>query len=113
MFCRGPSPLALRELLNLCREQDIPAVLVLLPEGNEFRSWYSDSAWSQIEDFLAELHHEFGVDVVNARDWLRDEEFIDAHHEFPEGGTRFSERLAREVIGPRLQAVGRSMTPQR
>jgi hypothetical protein len=98
----GPNPPALRELLDLCRQQGIVAVLVLMPEGSDFRGWYPPPAWAQVEGFLAELRRDYGVAVVNARDWLPDEEFADSHHQFPEGASRFSERLAREVIAPRL-----------
>jgi hypothetical protein len=98
----GPGPAALRELLALCRQHAIPTVLVLMPEGDEFRSWYPSAAWAQVESFLAELHCEFDVDVINARDWLAEQDFADSHHQFPEGAKRFSERLAREVIAPRL-----------
>jgi hypothetical protein len=98
----GPNPRALRELLDLCRREGIPAVLVLMPEGRDFRGWYAPPAWAEVEGFLAELRRDYGVDVVNARDWLPDEEFVDQHHEFPEGAARFSARLTREVIAPRL-----------
>jgi hypothetical protein len=98
----GPNPPAMRELLDVCRQQSIPVILVLMPEGSEFRSWYSPSCDLQMEEFLTELRREFGVAVVNAREWLPDEEFADSHHPFPEGATHFSERLAREVIQPRL-----------
>jgi len=98
----GPNPPALRELLDLCRHEGIPAVLVLMPEGGEFRDWYEPPAWAEVEGFLAQLRRDYGVDVVSARDWLSDEEFADLHHQFPEGAARFTERLTREVIAPRL-----------
>jgi hypothetical protein len=97
----GVNPTALRELLGLCRQECIPAVLVLMPEGSDFRSWYPPAAWAQVEDFLAGLRREYGVDVVSAREWVPDEEFVDSHHQYPEGALRFTERLAREVIAPR------------
>ncbi len=100
----GPGPGAVRELLSLCRRKAIPVVLVLMPEGAEFRRWYSPAAWSQIDAFLAELGRAYEVDVINARDWLPESSFADSHHQLPEGAARFSERLAREVIGPRLNS---------
>lgn len=99
----GPNPPALRELLGLCRHEGIPAVLVMMPEGSDFRSWYAPQVLAQVEGFLTELRRDYGVDVVNAREWLPDDEFGDSHHQFPEGAERFSARLAREVIGPRLE----------
>ena len=99
----GPNPPALRELLDVCRQEGIPAVLVVMPEGSKFRGWYTPAAWAEVEGFLAEVSRDFGADVINAREWLPDEDFADSHHQFPEGARRFSERLAREVIAPRLE----------
>jgi hypothetical protein len=98
----GPNPPALLGLLELCRQEGIPTALVLMPEGSEFRSWYPPPVWAEVEGFLAELCRDYGVDVVNAREWLADEDFADSHHQYREGAARFSERLAREVIAPRL-----------
>jgi hypothetical protein len=98
----GPNPAALRELLELCRREDIPATLVLMPEGSAFRGWYAPPAWAEVERFLADLRRDYGVDVINARDWLPDEEFADGHHQFPEGATRFSLRLAQDVLAPSI-----------
>src|SRR5262249_30242998 len=45
----GLSGEALRGLLALCRDERIPAALVLMPEGPIFRSWYSGVAWSEFK----------------------------------------------------------------
>jgi hypothetical protein len=103
----GPSCRALRELLELCRQVGIPTTLVLMPEGSEFRGWYTPAAWQQVEAFLAELRREYGVAVVNARDWSADSDFSDSHHLLPAGADRFSVRLGREVIAPLLEQAGR------
>jgi hypothetical protein len=99
----GPSPPALRELLDLCRERGIPAVMVMMPEGSEFRGWYPPAAWQEMAGFLTGLGRKYGVEVIDAREWLPDEEFADGHHQFPEGAVRFSRRVARQVIAPRLK----------
>ncbi len=106
----GPSPPALREMLDLCREERLPATLVLMPEGSDFRGWYSAAAWGQVEGFLAELRADYGVGVVDARAWVPDEEFADSHHLTPKGAERFSERLGREVLAP--QFAGRRLASQ-
>jgi hypothetical protein len=102
----GPSTAALRELLEMCRAEGISAALVLMPEGSEFRSWYPQAARAQIDHFLDELRRDCGADVVDARLWLADEDFVDGHHAYPQGAARFSARLAREVIAPRLGRAG-------
>jgi hypothetical protein len=99
----GTSCAALRELLVLCRDEGIPTVLVVMPEGSEFQSWYPPGAWEQVEGYLAGLHRDHGVPIITARDWSRDDEFSDSHHLMPEGAKRFTIRLGREVIVPLLE----------
>ena len=98
--CRG-----LRELLELCRQEKIPAALVFLPEGPEFRSWYAPDAWSAVQSFVDGLSHEFAVPVINAREWLAEEDFIDSHHQLPQGAALLTERLGREGILPLLRTT--------
>jgi hypothetical protein len=99
---------ALHELLELCRQRQIGAALVLMPEGSEFRSIYSPAAWQQIGTFLAETSHEFAVPVVNAREWVPDNNFTDSHHLLLRGATVFTERLGQEVILPLLEGQAKA-----
>jgi len=94
----GPSCQALREQLEVCRQENIPAALVLLPEGTDFRSWYKPADWKEIERFLTELSREFGAPLVNAREWIADEDFSDSHHLLASGAEKFTQRLGREVL---------------
>jgi hypothetical protein len=94
---------ALRELLTSCREAGVPAALVVMPEGPTFRGWYAPETWPRVQDWLYEISHEFGIQVINAREWIDEEEFSDSHHLLPKGADRFSERLAREYIVPALR----------
>jgi hypothetical protein len=98
----GPSVSAMRELLDLCRREGIPVTLVLMPESTEFRSWYTPQCWAQVEKYLADIQTEYGIPVVNARQWVADDEFSDGHHLYEDGAECFSERLGREVIRPML-----------
>jgi hypothetical protein len=99
----GPGCRALRDLLELGRAEQIPMMLVLVPEGTAFRSWYPPAGLAEAEAFLAGLSREFGAPLVDARGWVDDDGFSDSHHMLPEGGEAFSERLAREVLGPALE----------
>jgi len=96
----GPSCDALRRLLRLCRHEGIAVKLVIMPEGQTFRSWYPEAGWRAFEAFLEELRREFGVEVVNAREWIEEDGFFDSHHLLPAGAERFSARLGREVLAP-------------
>jgi hypothetical protein len=86
---------ALRELLALCRQHSIAAMLVLMPEGTQFQSWYAPAARAEIDRYLASVSREYDVPLVDARSWLPDSAFFDSHHLHPEGATAFTQRLAR------------------
>jgi hypothetical protein len=101
----APACHALDELLRECRSEGIRAALVVMPEGTAFRSLYSPDAWARIESLLKMLHQEFGVPVINAREWIADDGFSDSHHLVAHAAAAFSARLAREVAGPLLRDV--------
>jgi hypothetical protein len=99
----GPSCAALRELLEVCRREHVPAALVFLPEGTEFRSWYSPEGWAEIQGFALELSREYHAPLINARTWMADRCFLDSHHLLPGATSAFTERLGREGILPLLR----------
>ncbi len=94
---------AMCELLRSCREAGVPAVLVVMPEGPVFRSWYAPETWARIQHWLEQTSKEFDAPIVNAREWLGEESFIDSHHLMPDGAAVFTERLGRETILPALR----------
>ncbi len=98
----GPGPAALRDVLATCRDAGIPARLVFMPEGGDFRALYPPGAWPAFERFAGELARQYDAPLINARDWLADEDFRDGHHVVAQGAVRFSERLAREHLRPLL-----------
>ncbi len=89
----GPACAGLRDLLELCQREHVQAMLVLMPEGRPFRELYRADVWGQIETFLTGLSREFDAPLVNARDWVADEQFTDSHHLLPGGAAAFTERL--------------------
>jgi hypothetical protein len=91
---------ATRALLELCRERQIPAVLLIAPEDSRFRSWYGPGVEERIQAFYAGLGVEFATPVVDARRWCPDEDFLDPHHLLPEGAKRFTLRLGKDVLDP-------------
>jgi hypothetical protein len=94
---------AMRELLELCRQQSISVILVLTPEGSEFRSWYSRDASTTVARYMNELSRAYGVAVVDARAWNADGDFSDSHHLLLHGAESFTRRLGRDVIQPFLE----------
>jgi hypothetical protein len=97
-FRPGAGPIrALRDLLELCRREQIQAALVVMPEASTFRSWYSPEATATTQRLLAELPARYGVAVINAREWLADRDFEDGHHVMTPGAEVFTARLGGEI----------------
>jgi hypothetical protein len=93
---------AWRDLLGLCRREGIPTALVVMPEGPVFRSWYPPRTWALVREFLDDLGREYRVGVIDARDWMAEEDFIDSHHLLPQAAELFSARLGHEALAPLL-----------
>lgn len=89
---------ALRELLNLCRQEHLAAALLVMPEGPEFRSWYPPAVWQQIQTFLNGLSREYDVPLIDCRAWMAEGDFADSHHLLPAAADQFSRRLACEKV---------------
>ena len=98
----GPAVEALRELLALCRDRDIPVRLVLMPEGSAFRSWYPPERLAVFKMFLRDIATEYDAPLTDAQDWLPDNAFYDSHHMFAAGAEAFTDRLVRDTVGPAL-----------
>ena len=77
---------SLRELITLCRDEQVAVVLVLTPESSEFRGWYPESTWQVVQDYCASLGQQCAVPVIDARAWLPDDDFLDATAPLPRGG---------------------------
>jgi hypothetical protein len=90
---------ALVDLLWICRQQQIEAVLVLMPESDGFRKLYEPRAAEQFDRFLDQITDLFETPLVDARRWLDEEHFFDGHHTLPHGATAFTGRLA-DVLRP-------------
>jgi hypothetical protein len=88
---------AVREMLTLCRQESIAAMLVLMPEGSAFQSWYAPAARAEIDGYLDAVSREYHVPLVDARSWLPDTAFFDSHHLHPDGATAFTQRFGREI----------------
>jgi hypothetical protein len=88
---------ALRDLLERCRRDNIPVALVFMPESSEFRSWYTAEGRQAIRVLLDDLRQEYGIDVIDANEWIADEHFADTQHLLPTGSELFTTRLIPEV----------------
>jgi hypothetical protein len=106
----GPAADALRDTLALCRAEDIPVALVILPETTAFRGLYPPGVEAKLMRFLAGLTAEFGCTLTDARAWLPDDAFLDGHHLLRPGATVFTDRLTTELVLPflRTRSAGRN-----
>lgn len=93
---KGPAQ-AMRDLLACCQREQIPVVLVVMPESTRFRSWYPPHCLAEINGLLDELRASYGVEVVDATRWLADGDFVDGHHLDFLGAEKFTARLIGEV----------------
>jgi hypothetical protein len=98
----GPACAALEELLAEARRAGVNTALVLMPEGPAMRSWYSKTGFRDLRAYLAGLGQHVGCPLIDAREWMVEDDFNDSHHLFPDSARRFSERLGQEAVLPLL-----------
>jgi hypothetical protein len=84
---------AFADLLATCRHERIPAAVVWLPEGSEFRSWYQPVTEWWAKKLFASCGTVPGVRLIDARRWAPDEHLLDSFHLAPDGATAFTHRL--------------------
>jgi hypothetical protein len=94
---------ALRELVQLCRDEGIGVALLFMPESAAFRSWYPAKITAALNDSIGRLAEKYGVAVIDARTWAAEEDFNDTHHLNPQGAAAFTARLEREALRPFLE----------
>ncbi|MBA4191937.1 MAG: hypothetical protein C0467_28490 [Planctomycetaceae bacterium] len=96
---------ALRDLISLCREQGIRLAFLRMPESMEFRALYSHATSAQVDQLMTTIAAESGCNIVNAREWMPDDAFVDGHHMMRDPTAAFTDRLTREAITPHLDAI--------
>jgi hypothetical protein len=93
---------AMREFLDTCKANDLPVLVYMMPEGDEFRSWYGPGTAQAIDAYMTTLKLDYDLEVVDARRWLEERCFFDSHHLLQPGAHRFSARFSREYLQPWL-----------
>jgi hypothetical protein len=97
---------AWHEMLTLCRREGIHVALLYMPESQAFRGWYPPAVRAEADDYLNGLSREYGVPLIDARDWCPDEDFADCIHLLPPAADQFTERLGREVLPKLIRGEG-------
>jgi hypothetical protein len=82
----------------------VPVVLLIMPEGPAFRSWYPAGKANEVLSHVEQLGKKLGVPVVNSREWAdREEAFVDSFHLSGTGASEYSARLMREAVVSRMK----------
>lgn len=104
----GDSCRALEDIVRLCRDNEIACTLCWLPECDSIRKEYSPQMESEVDTFLAQLQNEFGVPIVNAREWVDDAGFYDSAHLNRAGAQQFTKQLLNELPTHNFDVTARS-----
>jgi hypothetical protein len=89
--------------VDRARAAGTDVVIVLMPEGSQFRSLCTPEVRTGVDDLVRKLRTEVGVTVVDAREWLPDAAFYDQHHLLPDGAAAFADRFRVEALEPALR----------
>ncbi len=68
-----------------------------MPECSDFRSWYSAETRAKTDGFLQELSRGYGAEIINANEWVADDDFEDGHHLTVHGAEVFTNRLRQDI----------------
>jgi len=93
----GSALVAVRTLLGEIQQSGAEAILLVMPEALEMRSWYGPHHPAELAICLAALQREFGVSLIDGRDWVDDEHFVDGHHLCAKGAVQFTDRLIAAI----------------
>lgn len=92
-----PHAQALRETIAVLEAAQVRPVVVMLPEGSAFRSWYAPDVSRALRDYWDDLRRTTHATLIDAREWLGDEAFADGHH--------IARRSARELTRRLVEAI--------
>lgn len=97
MTVRTGADRAFRDTLTEAARHGMRVVLLRTPEGPTHKSWYDPAGVARFDAYLDRVACEFGLPVIDARDWLDEDDFYDSHHARRSGAEKFTARFAGEV----------------
>lgn len=90
---------ALRACISHCREHGIAVSLAYLPESDRFRSLKTPESVRLADDHLADVRRDTGVSLIDARNWLTDDESLpDGFHLTRPAAAAFTRRFISELL---------------
>lgn len=90
---------AFREAVALARANGAQVGFVYLPESSEFRGRYPAGLDRTARAHLAALSRELAVPVIDARDWMSDDDLADGFHLSRDGAAAFTAKLGPAIAG--------------
>jgi hypothetical protein len=87
----------MHDLFKMCRHEQVPVLMVLMPESTLFRSGYRAEGLTEAAEFVQELRDRHGMEIIDATNWVEDGLFVDGHHLDAPGARVFSDRLRDEL----------------
>lgn len=99
----GPGWKAIAAMLQACRDSNIAAAVVIMPEGPALRDSYPSGVPEQFRTKIDELVCQYDSVSINGWEWMNEDSFRDSHHLMTSGARAFSHRLAQELLSePKL-----------
>jgi hypothetical protein len=101
-FYQGKLPLdksstqALEELLEDCRQKQVPTALFRMPDL--FRDEWAPAMRTQQEGYLRHLCRKYDAPLLDMQSWAADSDFHEGVHLSQAGAARLSARFAREAL---------------
>jgi hypothetical protein len=106
MAIEGRPLLAVKEILAICRDRGIPCRVVVMPEAPTFQALYPPGLSDRIVETFAAIAKENGSGIIDARNWMTEDDLYDGHHPLRAGAGKFTRRLTDEAIRPYIGAGG-------
>ena len=88
----------LHKFLDLCRERGIDAVLLEMPEADDFRALHTPEGDAALARWVAGFVEQYNVPLINASTWIERSGFSDGHHLNGGGAEKFTRRLGEELF---------------
>ncbi|MGB8352381.1 MAG: hypothetical protein WCD79_00680 [Chthoniobacteraceae bacterium] len=88
----------LREILEICKKENIGVFIFRMPESPDFQKIYPAEANAAIDTYLSRFVSETGIPFIDGRSWVEESGFDDGHHLAPDGAEEFTKRMGQELL---------------
>ncbi len=96
---------ALHRFVDDCRREGILVRFIWLPESPAFRGFYRSNGLTEVGADLKNMAKEMGTPLLEARDWIGEDGFVDGFHMTHAGAEQFTRHLLSDV---RISSIGTS-----